>query len=319
VVIVIKLIEDGFNPIIVDNLSNSSKWVLENIEKITNTKVPFYEVDCRSKELQKVFEENNIYGTIHFAALKLISESIDQSLKYYDNNINSLINVLNLMDEFQSDNFIFSSSCTIYGETEIQPVTEEAKLQEASTPYGYTKQVGERILKDYGAKSIISLRYFNPIGAHPTGALGELPNGKPNNLVPYIMQTAIGKREKLTIFGDNYNTPDGTCIRDFIDVNDLAFAHIKALKYLEEKTQFYDVYNVGTGKPYSVLELVNTFENIHPIKWEFGMKRNGDIEKIWASNAKVMNELGWSSKVSLSDSLLAAWKWENYLEKNIHE
>jgi UDP-glucose 4-epimerase len=320
---VVELIESGHIPIIVDNFSNSSQFIIDQIEKITNKKPIFYEGDCNDlKFLDNVFKkENQIDGIIHFAAFKSVGESISKPLEYYKNNLLSLMNVLELVKFYQVKNVVFSSSATVYGEPKENPITENFPRQEAKCPYGNTKIICEDILRDSvfseNSFSAISLRYFNPIGAHSSSLIGELPNGIPNNLVPYITQTAAGIREKLTIFGDDYDTQDGTCIRDFIHVVDLARAHIAVVEYLsKQKQSFYDVFNVGTGKGNSVLELVKTFENVNNLRlnYEIGKRRDGDVVQCWADTNKINNVIGWKSKKTLEDSLKDAWNWQqNYL------
>lgn len=323
---VVELFESGHTPIIIDNLSNSEKWILDRIEKITNKKPSFYKGNCNDLNfLNKVFvKEGKIDGIIHFAAFKAVGESINKPLEYYKNNLLSLINILETAKKYNTKNIVFSSSATVYGEPKTNPLTENFPRQEATCPYGNTKIICEDILRDTiiskADLSAISLRYFNPIGAHPSGLIGELPIGVPNNLIPYISQTAAGIRKKLTIFGDNYNTPDGTCIRDFIHVVDLAKAHIATLEYLEkQKTPFYDVFNVGTGNGNSVIELVKTFEKVNDLKlnYEIGKRRQGDVEQCWADTTKINKLIGWKSEKSLEDSLQDVWNWQkNLLQKS---
>lgn len=316
---VVELFESGYVPIIIDNLSNSEEWIIDRIEKITGKRPIFYKGDCNYLEfLNKVFEkEKQIDGIIHFAALKAVGESINKPLEYYKNNLLSLINILKIAKKYKVKNFVFSSSATVYGEPKGNPITENFPRQEATCPYGSTKIMCEDILRDTVKSKVnlsaIALRYFNPIGAHPSGLIGELPIGVPNNLVPYISQTAAGIREKLTIFGDNYNTPDGTCIRDFIHVVDLAKAHIATLEYLEKQdVPFYDVFNVGTGNGNSVMELVKTFEKVNNVKinYEIGERRQGDIEQCWADTKKINKVIGWKNKKTLEDSLRDTWNWQ---------
>lgn len=323
----VELQEAGYKVVIVDNLSNSKIEVLDGIEKITGTRPDFEKVDCCNKEAMKaVFEKYpDIKGIIHFAASKAVGESVEKPLMYYRNNIVSLLNLLELMPTYDVKGIIFSSSCTVYGQPspEHLPVTEDAPIQKALSPYGNTKQINEEIIHDdihSGApiKSII-LRYFNPIGAHPTAFIGELPNGVPMNLIPYVTQTAIGIRKQLKIFGNDYNTPDGTCIRDYIYVVDLAKAHVKAMqRVLDMDTDPIEIFNIGTGRGISTLEVVETFEKATGVKlnWQFAPRREGDIEKVWANPAKANNVLGWKAETSLEDTLKTAWKWQLKLRED---
>ena len=304
----VELIEAGYNVVIVDNLSNSKIEV----------------VDLRDFEATKnVFlKYPDIEGIIHFAASKAVGESVQEPLMYYRNNVVSLLNLLELMPQYNVKGLIFSSSCTVYGQPnpENLPVTEEAPHQKATSPYGNTKEINEQIILDYihsGAniKSIV-LRYFNPIGAHPSALIGELPNGVPNNLIPYVTQTAMGIRKELTIFGNDYNTPDGTCIRDYIYVVDLAKAHVAAMaRVLDQDTDKIEYFNIGTGHGNSTLEIVETFEHATKVKvnWKYGPRREGDIEKIWGDCSKANSILGWKADTPLSDVLLSAWKWQEKL------
>lgn len=324
----VELIEAGYEVVIVDNLSNSKIEVLDGIEKITGVRPAFEKIDLRDLEAtETVFRKYpNIDGIIHFAASKAVGESVEKPLLYYRNNIVSLLNLLELMPKYHVRGLIFSSSCTVYGQPspENLPVTEEAPIQPALSPYGNTKQINEEIIRDYihsGAdiKSII-LRYFNPIGAHPTALIGELPNGVPNNLIPYVTQTAIGIRKQLTIFGNDYNTPDGTCIRDYIYVVDLAKAHVKAMeKVLDEgNDKRLDYFNIGTGRGESTLQIVEGFEAATGVKlnWKFGPRREGDIEKVWGNVDKANRELGWKADTPLNDVLASAWKWQLKLRED---
>lgn len=323
----VELIEAGYNVVIVDDLSNSNIKVLEGIKKITGVLPAFEQIDLKDKDAtQKVFEKYpDIDGIIHFAASKAVGESVKEPLLYYRNNVVSLINLLELMPQYGVKGIIFSSSCTVYGQPlpENLPVTEEAPHQKATSPYGNTKEINEQIIYDYihsGAplKSII-LRYFNPIGAHPSALIGELPNGVPNNLIPYVTQTAMGIRKELTIFGNDYNTPDGTCIRDYIYVVDLAKAHVTAMSRVldDEKSPALDYFNIGTGKGNSTLEIVKTFEYATGVKvnWKYGPRREGDIEKIWGNCTKANSVLGWKAETPLSDVLASAWKWQQRLRE----
>lgn len=315
---VVELINNGYEPIIVDNLSNTSIDVLNRIEQISHKKCMFYQIDvCDKEAFSAVFDKHAIDGIIHFAADKAVGESVKQPLKYYQNNVGGLITLLEVMNEKGVKNIVFSSSCTVYGEPDISPVNELSPIKKANSPYGNTKQIGEEILSDCGFLNCVALRYFNPIGAHSTALIGELPLGVPNNLMPYITQTAIGIREQLTIFGNDYNTPDGTCIRDYIHVVDLADAHVKALEYIEQhKNNTFDVFNIGTGEGYSVLDIVNTFqkENNVVLKYAIGKKRAGDVEQVWADNTKAKTMLHWQAKHTLADMVKSSWKWQLALQ-----
>lgn len=321
----VELIENGYNVIIVDNLSNSNEGVIDGIEKIMGVRPEFEKVDCCDRDaMRNVFSKHpGIKGVIHFAASKAVGESVQKPLLYYRNNINSLINLLELMPENGVKGIIFSSSCTVYGQPspENLPVTEKAPMQKALSPYGNTKQVNEEIIQDFihsGApiKSVI-LRYFNPIGSHPSALIGELPNGVPMNLIPFVTQTAIGIRKELKIFGNDYNTPDGTCIRDYIDIMDLAKAHVKAMERIlhVEGTDPVEVFNIGTGNGLSTLQIVEGFEKATGVKlnWKFAPRREGDIEKVWADPHKANTVLGWKSTVKIEDTLRSAWKWQQKL------
>ncbi|TFV94106.1 UDP-glucose 4-epimerase GalE [Algoriphagus kandeliae] len=319
----VELIKAGYRPIIIDDLSNSQEKVLERLEEITGMKIPFYLGDCADRSLlDQIAKDHKLSGVIHFAAFKAVGESTQKPLKYYKNNVGSLVALLEFMEAHSILDLVFSSSCTVYGQPDTLPVTEDTPRKEAESPYGNTKKVCEDILVDLiKSKSdlkIISLRYFNPIGAHPSGKIGELPSGVPNNLVPFVTQTAAGIREKLTVFGDDYYTPDGSCVRDFIHVMDLADAHVKALSFLENKnTNFYDVFNVGTGNGNTVLEVIHTFEEVNDLKlnYEIGPRRPGDVVKIWADTTKINQVLGWYPKNSLADSLRDSWNWEKKLNE----
>lgn len=315
---VVELHNAGYAPVLVDNFSKSDTTLLDGLEKILGKKLPFYEGDCNSKPfLQHVFkEEPQLECVLHFAAYKSVGESVQEPLMYHRNNIGSLITLLEVMAENNVKNLIFSSSCTVYGQPDQIPVSETAPFKRAESPYGATKQICERILEDVYPKDfkIISLRYFNPIGAHPSAMLGELPIGAPNNLVPYITQTAAGVREELTVFGSDYNTPDGSCIRDFIHVVDLGIAHVRAMEYLFKSQQksLLDVFNLGTGVGVSVLQLVNEFSKVTgvPLRYRVGPRRPGDVEKVYGDPSKAAEKLGWKTKYSIQDSLLHAWQWE---------
>ncbi len=317
---VIELINADFEVIIIDNLSNSKVEVLDGIKKITGIKPEFHKVDLANEnETKKCFDRfKEISGIIHFAAYKAVGESVKNPLKYYKNNLNSLINILENMKNKGLSNLIFSSSCTVYGQAKELPVTEKTPIIKADSPYGNTKQISEEIIydtvKSSGNLKAISLRYFNPTGAHESAEIGELPTGEPDNLVPYITQTAAGIRKELKIFGNNYNTPDGTAIRDYIHVTDLAKAHISALNRLlnDKNKSDYEVFNVGTGKGNSVSEVVNTFEKVTGVKLNYRIvdRRPGDIEKVWADTSYAEKELGFKTEKSLGDALLSAWNWE---------
>mgnify|MGYP000480815616 FL=1 len=323
----VELQEAGYDVVIVDNLSNSKIEVLDGIEKITGIRPAFEKVNLEDKEAtERVFQKYpNIEGIIHFAASKAVGESVEKPLMYYRNNVVSLINLLEMMPKYNVKGIIFSSSCTVYGQPnqENLPVTEDAPHQKATSPYGNTKEINEQIIYDYihsGAaiKSIV-LRYFNPIGAHPTAHIGELPNGVPNNLIPFVTQTAMGIREQLTIFGNDYSTEDGTCIRDYIYVVDLAKAHVAAMtRVLDKETDKIEYFNIGTGSGNSTLEIVTTFEKATGVKvnWKFGPRREGDIEKIWGDCTKANTVLGWKADTPLEDVLASAWKWQQKLRED---
>lgn len=325
---VVELQNSGYEVVIIDNLSNSRADVVDSIEAITGIRPAFEEVDCLDYEaLDGVFSKyEGIKGIIHFAASKAVGESVQKPLLYYRNNLVSLINLLELMPKHKVEGIIFSSSCTVYGQPDILPVTEEAPIKKAESPYGNTKQVNEEIVRDTIASgspiSAILLRYFNPIGAHPSALIGELPNGVPQNLVPFLTQTAMGIREKLSVFGDDYNTPDGSCIRDYIYVVDLAKAHVIAMDRIlnGKQKEKVEVFNVGTGRGLSVLELIHAFEASTGVKLNYQIvgRRAGDIEKVWANPALANNELGWKAETSIEDTLRSAWNWQVKLrEKGI--
>jgi UDP-glucose 4-epimerase len=322
----VELIEEGFEPIIIDNLYNSEAIVVDRIQKITGVK-PHLEVFdlCDREKLDRFIQKNNdILAVIHFAAYKAVGESVNKPLEYYRNNLLSLINLLDVMKRHGIPSLVFSSSCTVYGQPEKLPVTEDAPLQPATSPYGNTKQIGESIIRDTTVSDknlkAISLRYFNPIGAHPSALIGELPRGVPENLVPFLTQTGYGIREELKVFGDDYNTPDGSCIRDYLHVVDLAKAHVIAIKRLIEgksKTN-YEVFNLGTGKGVSVLEAIKSFERVSGIKLKYKIvgRRAGDIEKIWANPSYANKELGWKTLSSLDEAMKTAWDWEKMFRNN---
>lgn len=315
----VELCENGYTPVVIDNFSKSDRTLLNGIEKIVGRPVIFYEGDCTDKKfLEEVFKKEKIEGVMHFAAYKSVGESVEHPGMYYRNNLDSLMSLLEAMEKVKVYHLIFSSSCTVYGEPDSIPVDEQAPFKKAESPYGATKQMCEQILEDAvkanKVLNAISLRYFNPIGAHPSALLGELPIDKPNNLVPYITQTAAGIREKLAIFGDDYDTPDGTCIRDFIHIVDLADAHVKAInKLLKSKGNAgYQYYNLGTGRGVSVLQLVKEFIEVTGVQlnYEIGPRRTGDVVKTYANAAKAEEELGWSARFTSKDALRDAWEWE---------
>lgn len=323
----VELQQAGYNVVIIDNLSNSNADVLDGIEQITGIRPAFEKVDCCDKAaLEQVFTKYaDIKGIIHFAASKAVGESVEKPLMYYRNNIDSLLNLLELMPQFGVKGIIFSSSCTVYGQPskEYLPVTEDAPIQKALSPYGNTKQINEEIIQDYihsgaNVKSII-LRYFNPIGAHPSALIGELPNGVPMNLIPFVTQTAMGIRNELKIFGNDYDTSDGTCIRDYIYVVDLAKAHVKAMaRVLDMDTEPIEIFNVGTGRGVTTYEVVEKFEKATGVKvnWTYAPRREGDIEKVWANPDKANNVLGWKAEANLEDVLKTAWDWQVKLREN---
>lgn len=324
---VVELQNRGFDVIIIDDLSNSSIDVLDSIAKITGTKPEFEQFNLTDKTKTSAFfqKHSDIDAIIHFAASKAVGESVQKPLLYYSNNLISLMNLLECMNEFGVKNLVFSSSCTVYGQPEKLPVTESTPRKDAESPYGNTKKICEDIIRDTCKAlpniSAISLRYFNPIGAHESALIGELPNGVPNNLVPFITQTAAGLRNELSVFGDDYNTPDGSCIRDYINVVDLAVAHVFALNRLFEQksTSNYEFFNVGTGNGISVLEIVNSFEKVTGVKLNYKIvgRREGDIEQIYADTEKGNKELGWKAQHSLDETLLSAWNWEKRI-RNIN-
>lgn len=316
---VVELQQQGYEVVIVDDLSNSSIEVLDGIEGITQIRPEFVQLDLRDKGgVFSFFEQHkDIEGIIHFAASKAVGESMQRPMMYYENNFFSLINVLSAMETLGLDKIIFSSSCTVYGQAEVMPIMETESIKSALSPYGNTKQVGEEIIIDlakvYPLNAIL-LRYFNPIGAHESALIGESPLGVPYNLIPYITQTAVGVREYLSIYGDDYDTPDGTCVRDYIHVVDLADAHVRALKRLlnKENKEQVEAFNIGNGEGYSVLELVHSFERVSGIKLNYKIveRRPGDVDKAWANNTKAREVLGWKPTKGLDDMLDSAWKWE---------
>lgn len=319
---VVALQEKGYNVIIADNLANSGKEVIYNIEKISHVLPKFEPIDLANEQAcEALFNKYSIDAVIHFAAYKYVNESVNNPLRYYKNNFVSLLNVLNEMKKNNICNIVFSSSCTVYGTPDTLPVTETSPIKKAISPYGNTKQVAEEMLEDSCKADrhlkVISLRYFNPIGAHLSIKIGETTKGIPQNLLPYLTQTVIGKREFLSVFGSNYDTPDGTCIRDYIHVMDLAYAHVCAIERIlnNSSTINYEVFNVGTGKGYSVLEIIQTFEKVTGMKVTYQLKgrREGDIAQIWADTSLANKVLKWKARYTLEDMLLSAWKWEKEL------
>ncbi len=319
----VELIQAGYEPVLLDNFIYSDGSLIPGIEKITGKKVNFHKGDCRDKAfLSNLFKtQGPIDGVIHFAALKSVGESVQKPLLYHQNNVESLLTLLEVMKQFAVKDFIFSSSCTVYGQPDHIPVNESAPFKRAESPYGATKQLCERILEDSYVEGfrVVSLRYFNPIGAHPSSLIGEVHIGNPNNLVPYITQTAAKWREKLTIFGGDYNTKDGTCLRDYIHVTDLAIAHLQALKFLDAQPDatICEAFNVGTGEGVSVLELVKGFirETGVDVPYTVGARRPGDVEKVYADPKKANSVLGWTAKLSMEQALLDAWNWQKKLTK----
>ena len=318
----VELIHQGYEVIIVDDLSNSEHRTIESIEKITGTKPEFHQFDLRnSPSLEKLFKDNKFDGIIHFAAKKAVGESVEKPLLYYDVNLNSMLNLLKLMELHKVSNLVFSSSCTVYGQPSQLPVTEDTPFALAESPYGHTKQIGEDILnhttRTNGQLQALSLRYFNPVGAHPSALIGELPIGMPANLVPFITQTVAGLRSKLKVYGNDYNTSDGTAVRDYIHVVDLAKAHVRAIERMlnHEQKKSYEYFNIGTGKGSSVLEVIQTFEKINHTKvpYEIVDRRAGDIVKIYADTTRANNELNWKAQLNLDDMMKSAWKWQKTL------
>lgn len=318
---VVALVEAGYEPLIVDNLSNSELFILDRIQQIVGKSIKFYQTDCLDfTNLQTIFKENAIQGIIHFAASKAVNESVTEPLMYYENNLLALINLLKLMHVYKIENFVFSSSCTVYGQAEKLPVDEQAPILPPTSPYANTKKIGEEIIRDTvkskKALKAIALRYFNPVGSHQSALIGELPKGVPNNLVPFITQTAIGLRKQLQVFGNDYPTPDGTCIRDYIHVCDLAEAHVKALEYLKNQANgLMDFINVGTGRGVSVMEIIKTFEEVSGVALNYVIapRREGDITEIYADASKSKQVLKWEAKRTLHQALLDAWNWQKKL------
>jgi UDP-glucose 4-epimerase len=323
---IVDLINHGFDVVSVDSNIRSTPQLLEGVERITGKKVRNYKVDlCNLEDTHAVFHENrDIVGVIHFAALKTVPESVSDPLFYFQNNLTSLINVLKCVKEFNIPNMVFSSSCSVYGNTTALPVVESTPLGASQSPYARTKQMGEQIIEDYSkvndTQSII-LRYFNPVGAHPSALIGELPLGKPDNLVPVITQTAIGKIPKLSVFGSNFNTRDGSCVRDYIHVMDIANAHTKALQYLIEQRNENncEIFNLGTGNGVTVLEAIKAFEKISGIKLKYVLAppREGDVIEIYANNTKAREKLGWEPKIGIEDMMRTAWQWEVSLRDKV--
>ena len=323
--VVVELQNKGYEVVIIDDLSNSSLEVLDSIFEITGIKPTFEKIDLKEKQLVIEFfnRHSDLNGIIHFAASKAVGESVNDPLKYYENNIHSLVYILQKLNNLAAPKLIFSSSCTVYGQADQLPISENASIKEPESPYGNTKKIGEQIIKDSckanASLQTIVLRYFNPIGAHASANIGELPIGTPQNLVPFITQTGIGIREKLSIFGNDYPTPDGTCIRDYIHVVDLAKAHVVAMERLLDKknSQNYEVYNIGTGKGSSVLEVVEAFETVSGVKlnYAFAERRVGDIISAFADTRKANNVLGWKSELTLKEALASAWEWEKKMPR----
>lgn len=324
---VVALIEQGFTPVIIDDFRNANRDVLERLEEIIGFRPICVDIACQNtEELRKVFTKYSISGVIHFAAYKAVGESVEKPLMYFENNLGSLISILEMVKEFEVKNLVFSSSCTVYGDPEIIPVTEKSPLS-YNSPYGYTKKVSEEIISQFVTSNptvkATCLRYFNPIGAHESGIIGEEPDGKPNNLLPFITQTAIGIRKKLTVFGGDYLTADGTCIRDYIHVMDLAEAHVLALQKAFDFSENPIIYNLGTGKGTSVLEMIQTFEEItqKSLPYSIGERRSGDVPSIYANTQKVSEQLNWKTTRCLRDAISSAWKFEQFIrtKRGVHE
>jgi UDP-glucose 4-epimerase len=323
----VELMDAGMEVVIIDNLENSRRDVVDGITGITGTRPSFVEADLRNKEsVKKLFRDYpRIKAIIHFAAYKAVGESVEKPVPYYENNLMSLINLLEGMKEHGVTKMVFSSSCTVYGEPDSVPVDESAPIKVANSPYGNTKQICEEILRDSSTSDpsleVVSLRYFNPIGAHPTALIGELPLGVPANLVPFITQTAIGLREELKVFGDDYNTPDGTAIRDYINVVDLARAHVVAIQRLLDQKQKnpFEIFNLGTGNGLSVMEVIRAFEQATgvPVNYRVVGRREGDVEQVYSDTRKANEELGWKAEKEIGETLLSAWKWEQYIREKL--
>lgn len=319
---VVELQNNGFEVVVIDDLSNSEEFVHKKIEQITNKKLEYHLIDLKDQEaVDEFFSHQDIAGVIHFAAHKAVGESVEKPLMYYRNNIVGLLNLLEAARDQNIENFIFSSSCTVYGQADELPIDENAPLKKAESPYGKTKQMGEEILEDFSEtykKNVIALRYFNPIGAHPTALIGELPKGIPNNLIPFVTQTAAGIREQLSVFGDDYPTRDGTAIRDYIYVMDLAKAHVMALQRLLDgkNKKNYEIFNLGTGTGSTVLEVIQAFEKANKVKLKYKIteRRAGDITAAYADNTKAEKELGWKPETNIEESLRTAWEWQKTLK-----
>lgn len=320
--VTVELSQAGYEVVVADNMSNCDETNYEGVCRILGKRPPFVKMDfCDLAAVERLFDDYKIDAVIHFAAYKAVGESVADPLKYYRNNLLSFINIVDVANRNGGCNVLFSSSATVYGEPDNLPVTEESPRQSATSPYGNTKQICEDILRDsvraYPGIKGIALRYFNPIGAHPSALIGELPRGVPNNLVPFITQTAIGKRECLSVFGNDYPTPDGTCLRDYIDIVDLAKAHVCAVDRMVEgkMKDGYEIFNIGTGRPVSVLELIKSFEKVNGVKlnWKFAPRRAGDVTAVWADPTLAEKELGWKAQRSVDETLAAAWAWEKRL------
>lgn len=326
---VVELQQNGYEVVIADNLCNSNAGVLEGIEKITGIRPEFEQMDLSEGEKVRDFfaRHRDTVAVIHFAALKAVGESVHKPLEYYRNNLNSLMNVISGMKEYGVRHLVFSSSCTVYGQADVLPVTEQTPRKPAESPYGHTKAISEDIMRDVAQveadMNLLALRYFNPIGAHPSACIGELPNGVPNNLIPYLTQTVAGIREQLSVFGDDYHTPDGSPVRDYIDVVDLAKAHVVAIRRLLEgkNKSNYEYFNVGTGRGLSVLELIHAFERAtgRKVNYKVVGRRAGDIEQVWADTTLANRELGWKARVPIEETLANSWKWQQALMKRQKE
>jgi len=318
----VELLNSNYEVVIVDNLSNSLRSSINGIEKITNKKITFYEGNCCDYDfLKKIISKEKINSIIHFAASKMVGESVKKPLLYYENNLLSLLNVLNLMVEFKIKDLVFSSSCSVYGQASVLPVTEKTPLSPAESPYGNTKKIGEEIIKDTTKVypiSAIALRYFNVVGSHPTALIGDNPDGIPESIVPIITQVAAGLRDKLIVFGNDFDTPDGYQVRDYVHVVDLAKAHLKAVQFLEkQKTKYYDIFNIGTNNGVSVLGIINAFKKVSgkKVKYEIGEPRPGDVVKIWADTTKAGERLNWKAELDIDDAMRDAWKWQQSVIK----
>lgn len=316
---VVELVANGYRPVVVDNLANSTESVVERLEKITNQALSWYKEDINNTaSLSNIIAKEKVEAVIHFAAYKAVGESVEKPLDYFENNVGGLLSLLRAMENNDVTDIVFSSSCTVYGDTKNSPIDELQARTSAISPYGTTKIICEEILEDcanHGHNKVVSLRYFNPVGAHESALIGELPIGIPNNLVPYITQTAAGIRETLTVFGNDYNTPDGSNIRDFIHVVDLAIAHVRALQYAEKESFKFEVFNLGTGRGESVLDVVKSFEKVtgKKLNYVIGSRRAGDVEQIWADSSKAKEKLNWVAVRSLDEMMLSAWKWQQRL------